>query len=388
MKRARHAPAAPGTAAPGGATPPAAAPPGSLPVQVKRKSPLRRLVELLVVGVFVAFLVLAVAREWDRVRLVLGELSVTAVGLAGVAMLAGIWCSFLCWRAILADFGCSVPLTGAMRIFFVGQAGKYLPGKLWPILTQARLGREYNVPARASSAAAAIFMLIYLATGLLVAVCTLPVLGADAFDRYWWTLLALPAAVVVLWPPVLNRLLGLALRLARRDPMPRPLTVRGVGLSAGWALIMWGLYGVHLWALLRDLGADHPGLALISVGAFAGSWSIGFLMLVAPAGAGPREVALLLLLRVAVPQPQALVAAMVSRLLMTLGDLAWPLVALAAERRRRATATAATLPQAATAPGPDPARSGTDLPGVQDLDVQGLEGTPDTADAPGRNRHG
>lgn len=332
--------------------------------RVKRKSPLRRLVELVVVGVFVAFLVLAVAREWDRVRLLIGDLSVTAVGLAMVTMLAGIWCSFLCWRAILADFGCAVPLPGAMRIFFVGQAGKYLPGKLWPILTQARLGREYNVPARASSAAAAIFMLIYLATGLLVAVCTLPVLGADAFGRFWWTLLALPAAVVALWPPVLNRALGFALRLARREPMPRPLSLRGVGASAGWAVIMWGLYGVHLWALLRDLGADDPALLPMSVGAFAGSWSIGFLMLIAPAGAGPREVAMVLLLRAAVAQPQALVAAMVSRLLMTIGDLAWPGIALLVERRRRAAGRSARPPAAAEPEpsGPEPEPSGPDAP--------------------------
>jgi uncharacterized membrane protein YbhN (UPF0104 family) len=354
----------------------------------KRKSWPRRLIELVVVGVFVGFLVWAVARQWHDVRVVLGELTVPAVALASVTMLAGIWCSFLCWRAVLADFGCDVPVTGAMRIFFVGQAGKYLPGKLWPILTQARLGREYNVPARASSAAAAIFMLIYLATGLLVAVCTLPVLGPDAFGRYWWTLLALPAAVVVLMPPVLNRLLALALRVARRDPMPRPLTLRGIGASAGWAVVMWGLYGVHLWALLRDLGVDAPNLLLTSVGAFAGSWSIGFLMLVAPAGAGPREVALVLLLRTAAAEPQALVAAMVSRLLMTLGDLAWPGIALVAERRRRA-ALAERTPR--PEPPPEPTDSEPTAPeptAPAELDPAPAEPDPARAPASGPDKQG
>lgn len=302
-----------------------------------RRGPLRRIAEIAVVVAFVGFVAWAVIRQWDDVRRVLGELSPMALGVAGITMFAGIWCSFCCWREILRDLGSSVPLTGAMRIFFVGQAGKYLPGKVWPILTQARLGRAYGVPRRASGAAALIFMVLVLGTGLVVAVCTLPALGSGtgALRRYWWVLLLLPVALACLWPGVLNRLLALALRIARRPPMPRPVTLAGVSRAALWAGAMWAAYGVHLWALLADLGADSPYLLLRAVCAFAGSWSIGFLMLVAPAGVGPREVALVVLLQSTVAQPVALVASMVSRLLMTLGDVLWPVVALIAERARQ-----------------------------------------------------
>jgi uncharacterized membrane protein YbhN (UPF0104 family) len=313
-----------------------------------RRSPVRRLVRVVVVAAFAGFLAWAGVRQWRRVGTVIGELTVTAVGLSTVAALAGIWFSFLCWRAILTDFGSRIPLTAGMRIFFVGQAGKYVPGKVWPILTQMRLGRDYRVPGRASAAAAAIFMIIVLGTGLLVAACTLPVLGAGAFERYWWALLALPLAAVALWPPVLNRALARLMRLARREPMPQPLSAAGIGRAVGWSLVMWLLYGVHLWALLSALDVDTANLVILSIGAFAGSWSIGFLLLVAPAGVGPREVALVVLLAPSADQPAALVAALVSRLLMTLGDLAWPLVALPIERRR---ARAARQPSAeATVP--------------------------------------
>jgi uncharacterized membrane protein YbhN (UPF0104 family) len=294
----------------------------------------RRVLAPAIVAGFVGFLGWAVVRQWSRVESVIGELSVIAVALSAASALAGIWFSFLCWRAILADFGARIPVTAGMRVFFVGQAGKYVPGKVWPILTQIRLGRDYQVPGRSSAAAALIFMLIVLGTGLLVAVCALPVLGAGAADRYWWTLLALPAAAVVLWPPVLNRALGVAMRLARREPMPQPLSARGIGRSVGWALVMWALFGVHLWVLLAAFDVDTSGLLLRSVGGYAGAWAIGFLLVVAPAGVGPREVALVVLLGPHVNQPAALVAALVSRLLMTLGDLLWPAVALAVERSR------------------------------------------------------
>jgi hypothetical protein len=73
-----------------------------------------------------------------------------------------------------------------------------------------------------------------------------------------------------------------------------------------------------VWLLAHQLGV--PGglpLLLLSTGAFAGAWSIGFLLVIAPAGAGAREAALILLLGSGMSGPQATVVAVVSRLLMT-----------------------------------------------------------------------
>lgn len=305
------------------------------PVQPRSaRSALRLVGQIALVAACLGLTGYAVTRQWTDVARVIGELSVWSLLAATLLAMAGIWFSFLSWRALLADFGSAVPLTGAMRIFFVGQLGKYVPGKVWPILAQMRLGRAHRVPGRTSAAAAAIVTLITLGAGLLVTAITLPVLGANALSRYWWTLLALPLALLVLWPPVLNGLLARLMRLARREPMPQPLTGAGVARAVGWALVMWLCYGVHLWILLGASQPLTPGLLVRSVGAFAGSWAIGFLLLLAPAGLGPREVALVVMLGGAVAQPVALVAALISRLLLTIADIAWPAIALAVDRRR------------------------------------------------------
>jgi hypothetical protein len=39
-----------------------------------------------------------------------------------------------------------------------------------------------------------------LGTGLLIGAACLPLLRAGAMGDYWWTLLALPVAAVLLWP--------------------------------------------------------------------------------------------------------------------------------------------------------------------------------------------
>ena len=44
------------------------------------------------------------------------------------------------WQVLLAGLGSPLRTTTAGRIFFIGQLGKYIPGSVWPILTQMELG--------------------------------------------------------------------------------------------------------------------------------------------------------------------------------------------------------------------------------------------------------
>jgi uncharacterized membrane protein YbhN (UPF0104 family) len=144
----------------------------------------------------------------------------------------------------------------------------------------------------------------------------------------------LPPALLLAAPPVLNRLIALALRVARRPPLPVPLSLAGALRAVGWALLAWLAYGAHVWLLARQLGVGGgPSLLLQCTGAFAGAWCVGFLLVVAPAGAGAREAALILLLGPVMPAAQATVVVVVSRLLFTTADLGCAGVAALAARR-------------------------------------------------------
>jgi hypothetical protein len=295
----------------------------------------RRLARRLVAGLFLAAVVVLVVEQWPQVRPLLGRLSWPAVAAATAAVAAGNLATFGSWRALLADLGSSLPLRAGVRVFFLGQVGKYLPGSIWPAVTQMELGRDHRVPQRVSAAAAAITMLLAVGSGLLVAVVLLPLGGAGVLDRYRWAALALPLMVLLAAPPVLNRLLAVALRVARRAPLPAPLSLAGAGRAAAWALAAWLLYGVHVWLLARQLQAGGGlDLLLVSSGAFAGAWSVGFLLIAAPAGAGAREGTLILLLGASLGRPEATVVGIVSRLLFLAADLAWAGVAALAGRRR------------------------------------------------------
>jgi glycosyltransferase 2 family protein len=291
-------------------------------------------VRLVVAGLFLAVMAVVLAGQWRQARPLLGRLSLPVVGAAGGAVLAGIYATFRSWRAALADLGGQLAQAGAMRVFYLGQLGKYLPGSIWPAVTQMRLGRDYRVPPRVSGAAFAVFMLVLVGTGLLVGLPVVPLLGRDAVDEYRWLVLVLPLVALALAPPVLNRAIALALRAIGRPPLPAPLSLAGVLRVAGWALASWLCYGVQVYLLARRLGVEGGALLWLQcTGAFAAAFASGPLLLVVPAGAGVREAALLLLLGSTVTVPVAAVLAVVSRLLFIVGDLTWAGVAVLAARR-------------------------------------------------------
>jgi uncharacterized membrane protein YbhN (UPF0104 family) len=294
------------------------------------RAPLR----LAVGGLFLGVVAVVLAGQWRQARPLLGRLSVPVVLAAWGLVLAGIYATFRSWRAALADLGVGLPQPAAMRVFYLGQLAKYVPGTIWPVVTQMRLGRDYRVPPRASGAAFAVFMLLLVGTGLLVGVPVIPLLGRDAADGSRWLALVLPVLALAATPAVLNRVMAVALRVARRPPMPAPLSTAGILRAGGWAVVSWLCYGVHVYLLARALGAGGGALLWLQcTGAFAAAFASGPLLLVVPAGVGVREAALLLLLGSTVTAPVAAVVAVISRLLFVVGDLAWSAVATVAAGR-------------------------------------------------------
>jgi hypothetical protein len=186
------------------------------------------------------------------------------------------------------------------------------------------LGRNQGVSRSRVGTASLLFMGVLVATGLLVASAALPLTSPDALRQYFWVLAVLPVGLACLAPPILTRLVATMLRLLRRDPLERPLSWSGVGTAVGWALGMWAAYGVHVvLLLLPQHTTGSASLPLLAIGGYALAWTVGFLLLIAPAGAGLRELVLVLSLAPVLTSAAATAVAIVSRAVMTLGDLLW-----------------------------------------------------------------
>ncbi|RGA02941.1 UPF0104 family protein [Microbispora triticiradicis] len=297
----------------------------------------RKLVRTLFLLVALGFGIWAVAGQWSAVADGFARLHWAALTGSLAAVLGALLAGMLMWRALLADLGSPLAFTDAAKIFFVGQLGKYIPGSVWPMLAQMEMGRDHGVPRSRSAAAFFLTYPVYLGTGLLVSAVTLPVLAGQSVARYAWLLLLVPVLAAALHPAVVNRVIAFGLRKLRREPLERPLSRRGLLVASGWALAGWAAYGAHLALIVRGLGAEGTPALVLSVGAFALAWCLGFVFIVAPAGAGVREAAMVAALAPVLDRPAAIAAALCSRLLVSLGDLVCAGAAGLAARRSTRT---------------------------------------------------
>jgi hypothetical protein len=281
--------------------------------------------------------VYAVAAQWSDIHRALGRVGIAAPAVAFVAALAGLGASALSWRALLADFDVRLPWPTSLRVFYLGQLGKYLPGGVWPVVAQMELGHAAGAARKRVGAVALVVMGVNVTTGLVVAVVTLPFVSAHALHRAGWLLVLLPVGLLLLHPRVLGTLVDRGLRIIGREPvvpsLAQSLSWRAVLTSASWSVVMWGCYGVHIALLAHPLASKgHHHLTLLAIGGYAVAWVVGFLVVIAPAGVGAREAMLVVALSPALVASAATSVALVSRLVMTAADFALAAAFAAAAR--------------------------------------------------------
>ena len=265
----------------------------------------------------------------------------SVVGAVGCA-LAGVGFMMLAWRSMLADLGSPLGLRAASRVMFVSQLGKYVPGVVWAFAAQLELARDHGVPRRRSATATVVAMAVTVVTGLIMAAVTLPLTSRGAASHYWWILACAPLILIALYPPLLGAVLDKLLSVVRLPRLERRVSLPGLARCVGLSALGWICYALQLWLLVADITGRGAGVALLSAGAYALAWAVGFLLVIFPSGVGPRELALIAALSPIMPRGSALVIAIVSRLVMTAADLIWAGFGLAFGRGRSTAPLAET----------------------------------------------
>jgi uncharacterized membrane protein YbhN (UPF0104 family) len=274
-----------------------------------------------------------VVDNWHDVRPALTRVSVLDLLLAFLPAFGALFAVVRAWQILLGDLGSRIRFRTAMRLLFLGQLGKYLPGSVWPVLAQMELGAEDDIPRKHSAVALLVQMGLGVVTGGMMAAVALP-FGSDAASTYWWGLFAVPLAVVF-HPRLINPIVRAGLRAMKVEPIERPLTARVLLEASGWLVLQWLLLGLHIYVLAHAVGGHGASLWPVALGGYALSWVCGFLVVIAPAGGGVRETVLAVVLGGLVPTGAGIAVALLSRMLLTAADVLAGLLALVLMGRRR-----------------------------------------------------
>lgn len=210
------------------------------------------------------------------------------LAVASLVLAGGYFASAALWGRIVRDLG--GPELGPRRtvpLFMIANLGRYVPGKVWQIAGLAALARARGVPVGIATGAAV------LGQGIaLLAAATLGVIAMLGSPRPYpaWGMVALTVILggvaLSAVPRVFHAAVRAWFRITRTEP-PESLEPRRGAQWYALYLLNWGVYALAFWILTRSFGLE--GAALPVASAFAASYVLGYAMLFAPAGLGPRE---------------------------------------------------------------------------------------------------
>ena len=241
------------------------------------------------------------------------------------------------WQRTLIVLGYQPPLMPTMRAYYFGQLGKYVPGKAMVIILRVAAMRRWAPSMRLVIVSVFVETLTMMAVGALLAcVMSALVLKSDAYISLIALGMAVAAGVPTL-PPVLQwfaRLgsgrFGRAVESELKADVSAeaPSTLGGITLGVlgiGWiaAVICWVLFATSLWATLRAVGVDELQLLAnmpVLVAAVAFAVVAGFLSML-PGGLVVRDAILMQLLAPVCGEANALVAAVLMRLVWLVSEV-------------------------------------------------------------------
>jgi hypothetical protein len=241
---------------------------------------------------------------------------------AALFYLCGLSFSALYWQRLLGHLGHRPPLLTTFRAYFVGQLGKYVPGKALALVMRAGLLRETGTPAGQAGLTAFYEILVTMAAGSLLALLLLlgtdlsaalagggeallmlflPPWPADLYiDRLSLVVLALGLCGVILvpiYPALFNRLVHRVTVPFRTGPAPR-IQVAWLVEGLVWTTPCWPLFGLALACALHSVpgaGLDwSPATLAYLTAVMAMAYVAGFI--IPTSSLGVREYLLRILL--------------------------------------------------------------------------------------------
>lgn len=248
---------------------------------------------------------------------------VAAGGLYLCAMLP----AALFWRRVMRLMGQPVGLFAALRAYYIGQLGKYVPGKALVVVLRAGLVRGPGVSGAVAAVCVFVETLTTMASGSFMAAALIALNYRHHLLYAAVAVAFMLAAGLPTLPPVFKRLVRLTrIGRANAEAASQLERIHYGTLLVGWisTAVGWCIMGLSLTAVLRGMGQTSPGwIAAEPLTTMAVCISVvaGFMSVVFPGGLGVRDVVMAELIRPELGSEVAVASAIVLRLVWLVAEL-------------------------------------------------------------------
>jgi uncharacterized membrane protein YbhN (UPF0104 family) len=238
-------------------------------------------------------------------------------------------CSFLLglgfiWFLILRLFNRNITFWQAVRTSAFAQFGKYIPGKVWAFGGRVYFAKKYGVAEVETVTALLIETVTSTSSAIILFILSLLTYkNLNVPFNVYFLLILVPLSFVIIHPKVLTSILKIFCSLLQFSSL----------------LVIYLLY--FLYWIVHTIGFYFVTNAIFPIplysafgvmGAYAISWTIGFLVILVPGGFGVREGLLTIFLQNFMPLPFATLMAFVGRLWTTTGEILYFFISLLKKR--------------------------------------------------------
>lgn len=288
------------------------------------------LLKAIIACIVLSFLTLTIYRVYGELRnneqlisesrIRIGYL-VAGVAVTVIALIPGA----LVWMRVLKAFGQSFPLLPALDAYYLGHAGKYVPGKAMVLVLRVGKLQPYGVSIKPAILSVFVETLTGVGTAAVLGLAFLLFVELPLWLK-WSFIATLPVFLIVLSPHFF-RLALFALAKSKIGKIPKSLSAAFTwsfmlktcfGMSIGWLL-----QGTVGWLIILCLN-DSPEMMSVSIWATAVSAVClgavaGFISML-PGGAIARDLVVAWLLAPLLTQPVALLFALFLRIANLSGE--------------------------------------------------------------------
>ncbi len=290
----------------------------------QRVGPLRWriLLTVLLLGPAVAVIAYQTYQNWDLLRQHTWQFRPLYWGGALLGCTVALFALLWAWNRIIVHMGEFPYFWANARIYFLSNLSKRVPGAFWYVLGRVHFYRERGVRGSVTVVGSVLEYVFLAATGLLTYFLVLPFSRLRSPLHLTVAAIVLPVTVVLLQPPVFNRVVRYLLRRAGRDVQVEITYRRLLPLLPAY-LVGWVAAGAGLYLMILSFCPLDLALLPDILGIWAISGTLSLLLSSVLLGSGVREIALSFLLSLYMPQPIAVLVAVAFWFVVTAADVLW-----------------------------------------------------------------
>ena len=292
-----------------------------------RRKPIHylKILQWVIIAAIFGFLGKMVWDNWNQVKGASFTFEVFPLILSTLIFALSYFIQIWAWYLITVKLEIALSASDTLKSWLYSQLGKYLPGKVWLLLS-----RFYFYESKGKSKEA-ISIALYFETVTVIAAACLIFLAAVIFNnekwpispwgQFLWLFPLLLLGFVSLHPRVLQKILNWVLIRFKREPLSLSISYSDILWILFVCIISWIVGGIGFYFFVNSVYPVAPQCILFLTGALAISSTLGLIALFAPSGLGVREGALVYLLSFMMATPVAVIISILTRIWMTLIEI-------------------------------------------------------------------